>query len=231
MDIYLQAGAGRMKFSRNELKFAVRWAALGRNVPVGLADDLAKAAMGLAAAGIDPLKNIVSALEQLDKHHCWGNMSDSVGLSVIEAGPVLADSLVTGEMVLPPNAVLDNPVLLAGYLCHAPISPPMKLGWQSRGSGCVLVVGKSGLTSILGDRLETLHVETAVDLLYRSAVEPPELISAQSIAQNRITTREQGVELSEADWHSLWRLTQQALSKSSKESRLSGAGASLVDTD
>ncbi|MBT6585288.1 MAG: DUF3726 domain-containing protein [Gammaproteobacteria bacterium] len=220
-----------MKFSRNELKFAVRWAALGRNVPVGLADDLAKAAMGLAAAGIDPLKNIVSALEQLDKHHCWGNMSDSVGLSVIEAGPVLADSLVTGEMVLPPNAVLDNPVLLAGYLCHAPISPPMKLGWQSRGSGCVLVVGKSGLTSILGDRLETLHVETAVDLLYRSAVEPPELISAQSIAQNRITTREQGLELSEADWHSLWRLTQQALSKSSKESRLSGAGASLVDTD
>ena len=220
-----------MKFSRNELKFAVRWAALGRNVPVGLADDLAKAAMGLAAAGIDPLKNIVSALEQLDKHHCWGNMSDSVGLSVIEAGPVLADSLVTGEMVLPPNAVLDNPVLLAGYLCHAPISPPMKLGWQSRGSGCVLVVGKSGLTSILGDRLETLHVETAVDLLYRSAVEPTELISAQSIAQNRITTREQGVELSEADWHSLWRLTQQALSKSSKESRLSGAGASLVDTD
>ncbi|MBT3624648.1 MAG: DUF3726 domain-containing protein [Gammaproteobacteria bacterium] len=220
-----------MKFSRNELKFAVRWAALGRNVPVGLADDLAKAAMGLAAAGIDPLKNIVSALEQLDKHHCWGNMSDSVGLSVIEAGPVLADSLVTGEMVLPPNAFLDNPVLLAGYLCHAPISPPMKLGWQSRGSGCVLVVGKSGLTSILGDRLETLHVETAVDLLYRSAVEPPELISAQSIAQNRITTREQGVELSEADWHSLWRLTQQALSKSSKESRLSGAGASLVDTD
>ncbi|MBT5723172.1 MAG: DUF3726 domain-containing protein [Gammaproteobacteria bacterium] len=220
-----------MKFSRNELKFAVRWAALGRNVPVGLADDLARAAMGLAAAGIDPLKNIVSALEQLDKHHCWGNMSDSVGLSVIEAGPVLADSLVTGEMVLPPNAVLDNPVLLAGYLCHAPISPPMKLGWQSRGSGCVLVVGKSGLTSILGDRLETLHVETAVDLLYRSAVEPPELISAQSIAQNRITTREQGVELSEADWHSLWRLTQQALSKSSKESRLSGAGASLVDTD
>ena len=231
MDIYLQAGAGRMKFSRNELKFAVRWAALGRNVPVGLADDLAKAAMGLAAAGIDPLKNIVSALEQLDKHHCWGNMSDSVGLSVIEAGPVLADSLVTGEMVLPPNAFLDNPVLLAGYLCHAPISPPMKLGWQSRGSGCVLVVGKSGLTSILGDRLETLHVETAVDLLYRSAVEPPELISAQSIAQNRITTREQGLELSEADWHSLWRLTQQALSKSSKESRLSGAGASLVDTD
>ena len=231
MDIYLQAGAGRMKFSRNELKFAVRWAALGRNVPVGLADDLAKAAMELAAAGIDPLKNIVSALEQLDKHHCWGNMSDSVGLSVIEAGPVLADSLVTGEMVLPPNAVLDNPVLLAGYLCHAPISPPMKLGWQSRGSGCVLVVGKSGLTSILGDRLETLHVETAVDLLYRSAVEPPELISAQSIAQNRITTREQGLELSEADWHSLWRLTQQALSKSSKESRLSGAGASLVDTD
>ena len=230
MDIYLQAGAGRMKFSRNELKFAVRWAALGRNVPVGLADDLAKAAMELAAAGIDPLKNIVSALEQLDKHHCWGNMSDSVGLSVIEAGPVLADSLVTGEMVLPPNAVLDNPVLLAGYLCHAPISP-MKLGWQSRGSGCVLVVGKSGLTSILGDRLETLHVETAVDLLYRSAVEPPELISAQSIAQNRITTREQGLELSEADWHSLWRLTQQALSKSSKESRLSGAGASLVDTD
>ncbi|MBT7878674.1 MAG: DUF3726 domain-containing protein [Gammaproteobacteria bacterium] len=220
-----------MKFSRNELKFAVRWAALGRNVPVGLADDLARAAMGLAAAGIDPLKNIVSALEQLDKHHCWGNMSDSVGLSVIEAGPVLADSLVTGEMVLPPNAFLDNPVLLAGYLCHAPISPPMKLGWQSRGSGCVLVVGKSGLTSILGDRLETLHVETAVDLLYRSAVEPPELISAQSIAQNRITTREQGVELSEADWHSLWRLTQQALSKSSKESRLSGAGASLVDTD
>jgi len=231
VDIYLQAGAGRMKFSRNELKFAVRWAALGRNVPVGLADDLARAAMGLAAAGIDPLKNIVSALEQLDKHHYWGNMSDSVGLSVIEAGPVLADSLVTGEMVLPPNAVLDNPVLLAGYLCHAPISPPMKLGWQSRGSGCVLVVGKSGLTSILGDRLETLHVETAVDLLYRSAVEPPELISAQSIAQNRITTREQGVELSEADWHSLWRLTQQALSKSSKESRLSGAGASLVDTD
>ena len=231
MGIYLQAGANRMKFSRNELKFAVRWAALGRNVPVGLADDLAKAAMELAAAGIDPLKNIVSALDQLDKHHRWGNMGDSVRLSVIEAGPVLSDSLVTGETVLPPNAVLDNPVLLVGYLCHSAISPPVKLGWRSRGSDCVLVVGESGLSSILGDGLETLHVETAVDLSYRPAVEPPALITAESIRQNRITTREQGVELSEAHWHLLWRFTQQALSKSSEESRLSGAGASLVDID
>ena len=220
-----------MKFSRNELKFAVRWAALGRNVPVGLADDLAKAAMVLAAAGIDPLKNIVSALERLDEHHRWGNMSDSVSLSVIEAGPVLSDSLVIGEPVLRPNAVFDNPVLLAGYLCHAPISPQLKLGWQSCGSDCVLVVGESGLSSILADGLETLHVETAVDLSYRSTVEPPELISADAIRQNRVNTREQGVELSEAHWHSLWRFTRQALSKSSEESRLSGAGASLVDID
>lgn len=220
-----------MKFSRNELKFAVRWAALGRNVPVGLADDLAKAAMMLAAVGIDPLKNVVSSLEQLDEHHSWGNMSDSVSLSVIEAGPVLSDSLVTGEAVLRPDAVFDNPVLLAGYLCHAPTSPQMKLGWQSCGSDCVLVLGKLGLSSILGDGLETLHVETAVDLSYCSAVEPPELISAESIRQNRIITREQGVELSEAHWHALWRFTQQALSKSSEESRLSGAGASLVDID
>ena len=231
MDIYLQAGANRVKFSRNELKFAVRWAALGRSVPVGLADDLAKAAMMLAAAGIDPLKNIVSALEQLDEHHCWGNMSDSVSLSVIEAGPVLSDSLVTGEQVLRPNVVFDNPVLLGGYLCHVPTSPQMKLGWQSCGSDCVLVLGESGLSSILGDGLETLHVETSVELSYHSAAEPPALISVESIRQNRITTREQGVELSEAHWHSLWRFTRQALSKSSEESRLSGAGASLVDID
>ncbi len=220
-----------MKFSHNELKFAVRWAALGRHVPVGLADDLAKAAVGLAAVGIDPLKPVVSALERLGQHHPWGSMSDSFRLSAIEAGPVLSDSLVTGETVLPLNTCLDNPVLLAGYLCHSPVPQSVKLGWRSRGSDCVLVLGESGLISILGDDLETLHVETAEVLSYNSAMEMPALISAEHIKQSRSIAREQGVELSEADWYSLWRLTRQALSKSSEESRLSGAGASLIDSD
>ena len=35
--------------SMNELKFAVRWAALGKQVPPGLADELANAATTLAA--------------------------------------------------------------------------------------------------------------------------------------------------------------------------------------
>jgi hypothetical protein len=95
----------------------------------------------------------------------------------------------------------------------------------------VLVLGESGLISILGDDLKTLHVETAEVLSYNLGMEMPALISAEHIKQSRSTAREQGVELSEADWYSLWRLTRQALSKSSEESRLSGAGASLIDTD
>ena len=128
-----------MKFSHNELKFAVRWASLGRNVPVGL-----------AAVGIDPLKSVVSALERLGKHHPWGNMSDSFRLFVIEAGPVLSDSLITGAAVLPLNTCLDNPVLLAGYLCHSPVLPSVKLGWRSRGSDCVLVLGGIGTDFYVG---------------------------------------------------------------------------------
>ena len=78
---------------------------------------------------------------------------------------------------------------------------------------------------MLGDDLETLHVETAEVLSYNSAMEMPALISAEHIKQSRSIAREQGVELSETDWYSRWRLTQQALSKSSEASRLSGAGA------
>ena len=119
--------------SMNELKFAVRWAALGKQVPPGLADELANAATTLAALQPDPLGPLLSALEALPVDYSWGKLellsrgnTLQIGsdVSPIETGPVVSDVIKLNTPVTfatPPT----NAELLLGYL--APLKPTSEL--------------------------------------------------------------------------------------------------------
>ena len=83
-------------------------------------------------------------------------------------------------------------------------------------------------TSLLHDLFPNRSTVSVVDSFPGNLAE---MLTADEIAQRRANTREHGVSLSETDWQLLWQLTRKALSESSEASRLSGAGASLVDID
>ena len=91
-----------MNVSMNELKFAVRWAALGRNVPPGLADEFADAVVVIASLGADPITPVIEALEAVSPDYQWGNLlldCDGTDLqihghaSAIETAPIVCDAI------------------------------------------------------------------------------------------------------------------------------------------
>jgi len=122
-----------MKVSINELKFAVRWAALGRNVPPGLADEFANAAGVIASLETDPIGPIIEALELLPTDYQWGQLQlDYQGSmlkiqghpSAIEIAPVIGDAIRLHFQVTFTSQPPDN-TLLVGYL-H-PLRPKIGL--------------------------------------------------------------------------------------------------------
>ncbi|MCS5574179.1 MAG: DUF3726 domain-containing protein [Pseudomonadales bacterium] len=122
-----------MNVSMNELEFAVRWAALGMNVPPGLADEFAEAAAVIASLEADPIAPVIDALETLSADYQWGKLqleSDGSDLhihghaSAIETAPVVSDAIRLQLRVEFTSKTPDTD-LLCGYL-H-PLEPGREL--------------------------------------------------------------------------------------------------------
>ena len=116
-----------MKVSFNELKFACKWAALGKGVPPGLADEFACAVLNAAELGFDAVDLAASALQQIDESHAWGKIVFSLTSSelqisrktnILEAGPLIADALSQG-MTLKLDKAVAPPELLVAYIDNA----------------------------------------------------------------------------------------------------------------
>ena len=220
-----------MKVSLNEMKFAIRWAALGQGTPVGLADGLSLAAIELAALGINPVGHVISALTSIDIYYTWGHFTEVENISVVEAGPVFVDSLITGEAYLFEPLRVANPILLAGYCANQKLSRPLFLSWEVGGEAVSVCVGTSGTESVHASHVDALECHEFVSVCETPAVELTALITAESIQENRTNAVLSGVEIEQTAWSGLWRLTQQALREGSEDSRLSGAGAGIADSD
>lgn len=224
-----------IRLSLNELKFAVRWAGLGAGAPAGLADDLAAAALALACLDVDPLAPVLRALTDLPADHVWGGLrvnrrGDGLCLSaerspptIVELGPAFADAAMLAPGQTIETGPVAAPILSAGYLRSAGVTdavlhgPGFRASFDASGA-VVLVVTNTDQAATSAPA--ALRLEPAM-----GAMPPP------AAAATPIQAVEQGVPAHEEAWARMRGLTARAWVKATERSRLSGAGAGLVDTD
>jgi len=229
--------------SLSELGFAVRWAACGAGVPIGLAEELAEAAKAIGLAGLDPARVVSAALGGLAAPRRWGDLTiDRTGeipvlraglggcLAAVEAGPVAADTLLLSQDDNSPEIqvkAVDHPLLASACLAAGGLANrTIRCQWGGD-AGVVEVTVADGRI-----------VETRVDsdtVLYAAGpsglkIESRPITSTEADGVARIGIKGE-LNVPDQSWHELLRLASVSWVPSNAASRLTGAGAGLTDTD
>lgn len=199
-----------MRVSLNELESTGRKAAIGSGVPVGLAQDAARALAWLAEAGWPALPVLLDALSAYR----------SPETSVLVLGPSAIDRfLVDGaDQRFGPCA---GALLMLGLIASANPRPErisVTLS-DATGSTAVMTVSSDALT--FSDGGISGRCEIALSTAPASARQYSPVDSINPF----------GIEVSDADWHALEAYAALTLVPADARSREKGAGAGLVDRD
>ncbi|MBC6404377.1 MAG: DUF3726 domain-containing protein [Rhodospirillales bacterium] len=249
-----QKSPGQRTLSLNELRFFLTRAAAGAGAPFGLGEDFAKAAICLAALGIDPAPAAAAALAGLADGNSGTRLTfaeaDGVTilqgegrrpLSALYAGPALADRLAVAaedggscRMIL---KQADRPALAAAAVAAAGIGAELAIAWPC-GAGA-----RAGIASRCG-RLEVLAGGGAVDrpgpadmeVLMEVGRNPAAAAAAAGPGGRRLAElcgriAEEGVTVAAAPWSAVYGHFAKCLVPSSPQSRAAGAGAGVGDND
>jgi hypothetical protein len=234
---------GQLTISLNEILFIFTRAGFGVNASIGISEDFARSNMWLAENGFDPSLCSIVALDSLDE----GKSSlvieqsndgfsgpSSQYLSALQASVSALDWIKTDQGVELTIANVDSPLLLVAALGANKVK-----GWQvcwcdetganfqvnfmtsdqwqiiNEGSNAIeLSKGATMTVSLLGNAETDLEGEMRK---FDSKIEK------NKILQTGVTVHEH--------WDAIYAYFSRCLVKSTAESRASGAGAGLVDTD
>lgn len=226
-----------LNVSLNEISFFVTRAAVGVGVPFGVAEDFAKAVMWSARCGVDPAVVALSSLERLDAAPGCGQMSRNekgafkgkAGLSPAYGGTALTDFWPLGEPVLAAHNV-NNPLLAAAALAlNGPASTVVE--WPG-----VRMALNDGTVDITASDREALTNPGPADISVRKQSDVENGLGAFSLGSQDLNEAadnlvQQGVDVDIEAWNGVVAFFRRCLVPSSQLSRMSGAGAGLVDTD
>jgi hypothetical protein len=229
--------------SLNELGFTVRWAASGAGVPIGLAEELAQAAKAIGQAGLDPARVVSAALGGLVTPPLWGGLTiDRTAktlalragrggrLMAIEAGPVLADAMMLSEgatgLVIQAQAI-DHPLLASACLtANGLTDQTIRCHWKCVNGEADVIIDGGQIVEISANDDTALYSSGPADL--KVAPDQVAPMPADFVADDTI---EAGLIVPDASWRRLLRLASASWVPSNEASRLTGAGAGLIDTD
>ena len=240
-------------FSLNEILFFFTRAAVGAGVPFGLAEDFGRSSKWIAESGLDPAQITAKALQLLDCGESSISASqiengaetvlsptDEKRLSALFAGPAVCDwiSAKTEDSILSQHFIakkVDIPFLIVAAV-GASNSGNWEICWQdSGGTLCSVLTCLHGSwkTSWGGTEIQEQYNSANVSIKSMES----SLFSSQKwnekttyTEKNRKRVLESGVPVYEA-WPIIHGFFSRCLVPSTEESRKSGAGAGLVDTD
>ena len=239
--------------SFNEILFFFTRAAVGVGVPFGLAEDFGRSSMWIASSGLDPAQITAKALQFLDcgqsslyasqtENGTETVMRPSSGkqLSALLAGPAVCDwiSAKTEDSNLSQHFVakkVDYPFLIAAAAGTSNYGT-LEICWQdSGGSLCTVLTGLHGSwkTSWGGTEIAQKFSPADVSIKFvESSLFSSEKWNEKKTysEKNKKSVLESGVPVYEA-WPIIHTFFSRCLVPSTEESRKSGAGAGLVDTD
>ena len=202
--------------SLNEVEYSLRKAASARGWPFGLAEDLGRAGTWSAACRPDALPDLLDMLEAGFQHAKY-----AIHGSLVEFERASAASVISG---------LD--LLAAGCQERAMFH---QVAWPL---GLLALCGSASGAFGTGFRICAEGTTTEVgagDWWSEGSVEDvsgPTIVECRAAAELAgSTTPKDGVLLDNEAWKRLQKLAAAALVPATEESRVSGAGAGLVDSD
>ena len=239
--------------SFNEIMFFFTRAAVGAGLPYGLAEDFGRSSIWIAAGGLDPAAITANALKSLDQAQSTLSASQTENgaetvlrssgekqLSTLFAGPSACDWISAKAADSNKNQYfsakhVDHPFLLAaavGALNYG----SWEISWQdSGGTLCAVLTAQHGNWKTSWDSTHISLMSSSADVTIKSV--ESSLFKAEKwkgktsySEKNRKLVLETGVQVYEA-WPIIHSFFSHCLVPSTEESRKSGAGAGLVDTD
>ena len=221
--------------SLSELRFYASRAALGAGCAQGIAEDVATTAIWLAKKEIDPTRALAHALDHivneavtaaLKKTVAAGNINllsaNGRPCSAIYAGIAASDQLA----LLPAKSGLsimiedtDSPLLAAAFA--------RALNLNDHGALVRTACAGSSRDVLSFSRADFMSAMSAGNLILKRSAqsEPPPAQAAPAIDDHH------NIPVSRAGWDGILKHFNNSLVAASEASRLSGAGAGLVDTD
>ena len=239
--------------SFNEIFFYFTRAATGGGVPFGLAEDFGRSATWIAASGLDPAMITSSALKELDCGYSCLKTTITEGnkeillkaesgkkLSAIQAGAAVCD-LITAHPEIQNNKQsiiaekVDCPLLVCAALGAANFNG-WELSWASvNDTQCSVLICEEGSwkSSWNGYMIPEVIDGVDVKILFANKFEGNYKKWQSSTffsGKNKKKLLETGVPVYDS-WPVIYSFFKRCLVPSTEESRKTGAGAGLVDTD
>ena len=239
--------------SFNEIMFFFTRAAVGAGLPYGLAEDFGRSAIWIAAGGLDPAAISANALKSLDEAQSTISASQTENgaetvlrssgekqLSALLAGPSVCDLISASSADSNKNQYysaknVDHPFMLAAAVGSFN-SRSWEISWHdSRGTLYAVLTAEHGNWKTSWDSADISLMSGAADVTIRSVersfFNADKWNGKKSYSEkNRERVLETGVQVYEA-WPIIHSFFSRCLVPSTDESRKSGAGAGLVETD
>ena len=238
-----------LTISLNEVLFYFTRAAYGAEVPIGLSEDFAKSNIWISENGFDPTITSLKALDNIDskvsslaielkKTKDGGHLfcPEEKPLSCLEASASCADwiEINNGTSQLKISNV-DSPFLVVSAL-GANKCIGLNLSWtdQDQSQFQVNLIDEESW-EVLSTSSNPIELSSNADIL----ISPIELkrkpkkstmVRAFNSTEEKFKILHHGVTVGD-NWQAIYDYFSRCLVKSSIESRASGAGAGLVDTD
>ena len=239
--------------SFNEIMFYFTRAAAGGGVPFGLAEDFGRAATWIASSGLDPAEITASALKELECGQSCLKATLTEGnkeilltaesgkkLSAIQAGAAVCD-LISVQLENPKNMQsiiaekVDSPFLVCAALGAANYDR-WEISWPaSDDTPCSVLICEDGSWKSSWKGRKIPEVIDAVDvkvIFVNNREDHYEKWDGKTLysGNNKKKLLEAGVPGFDS-WSDIYSFFKRCLVPSTEESRKSGAGAGLVETD
>jgi hypothetical protein len=233
----------QLTISLNEILFIFTRAGFGVNAPIGVSEDFARSNMWLAENGFDPSLCSVAALDSLDegKSSLSIERSDdgfsgpsSQYLSALQASVSVLDGIKGEQNVEFTVANVDSPLLVVAALganqveswkvcwCDE-VCADFQVNFMANGQWQIISDSASAIELSKGATMQVSLLDDTQPALEGNMQRFDSKVEKAKILQTGIAVHQH--------WDAIYAYFSRCLVKSTAESRASGAGAGLVDTD
>ncbi len=235
-----------MHVSLSEVQTTVCKAAVAVGLPLGLGEDAGQAARRMMASGVGSFAAFVDALDAVDEGRSTGFDADRAIagdfgpkpagrlLSAICAGPSACDLVASaastdiglGRITLT-NVDVPIVILFEALVASVDMDKGQCVAWNVGCGGAIeAVCWRGSLALIKGAPEDLLATDSAEITMHLVAREP----RVRAITVDQRIQRD-GVEIDEVTWRCVKTYADRLLVDATETSRLTGAGAGVVDTD